>query len=299
MTCGSCEHLIEKVVRRNGAEVGEIGAANGFVRLTGVENQLGMIKTQLAERGFTETADDVSAGRGDFANVLNYLHAIIAIRPEVEVEAKLLNYAMGSILALAGISVVAYLFALNGLAAREAYIPLIALAVITAVSTAYPYYHAKCYSNRMSCSNGMMSGMIMGMMPGFMVGALVGATNGMFIGSTLGLIAGIFMGVKLGKCCGTMGALEGIMAGLMAGIMGAMTSVMLINDNLVAFLYILFAVCVFVLAGLSYMMHREAGHTPKQEFRTNFTGFLAASIIMWALLVIIMAFGPKGPIVYT
>ncbi|HLC92239.1 MAG TPA: hypothetical protein VJH23_00870 [archaeon] len=297
MTCGSCEHLIEKVVARNGASVNAIDATLGFVRLTCDESQIGTIRAQLAEKGFAET-DEISAQRGNLANVWNYARSIISAKPEVEVEAKLLNYAMGSAIVLALLSAAAYLFALNGIPNKEAYLPLIALSVVTAISTAYPYYHAKCYTKRMSCSNGMMSGMIMGMMPGFMVGALLGATNGMFIGSTLGLIAGIFMGVKIGKCCGVMGALEGVMAGLMAGIMGAMTSVMMLNDNLIAFLYIMFAVCVFVLAGMSYMMHREAGHTPKQEFRTNFTGFLAASTIIWGLLMAFMAFGPKGPLTF-
>lgn len=297
MTCGACEHLIEKVLQRNGARVTEIDATKGMVALECEENSLPSIKQQLAEKGFAERTGQLTE-RGNIESVIRYISAVITVQPQAEVEARLLNYTIGTTIVLALLTGIVYFLLLGTSQSRSAYASIFALAVITAVSTTYPYIHAQCYNRGISCTNGMMIGMIMGMMPGFMIGALLGATNGMFIGSTIGLIAGIAVGAKVGKCCGVMGAMEGIMAGLMAGIMGAMTSVMMLNDHLIEFLYILFAVCVFVLAGMSYLMHREAGAVPKQEFRASFPAFLLTSIAIWALLIAIMLFGPKGPLTF-
>ena len=295
MSCGACEAIVEKIARNNGATITSMDANAGKVVLDCAGSAIGTIKQQLAQKGFPERGE---GERGDYSNVLNYIRAIISVQPNVEVEARLLNYALGSAIILAILSFIAYSLFSPSLQQPAAYIPLIALAIVTSAATAFPYFHSASYHNRISCSNGMMIGMITGMMPGFMIGALLGATNGMFIGSTVGLIAGIAIGYKVGKCCGVMGAMEGIMAGLMAGIMGAMTSVMMLNDHLIEFLFILFAVCAFVLAGMSYMLHREAGATPKENPGANFAQYLALNILIWAVLVAFMLFGPRGPIIY-
>src|SRR3989344_3494482 len=53
-----------------------------------------------------------------------------------------------------------------------------------------------------------------------------------FMGGVFGMIVGSTLGIWTGSCCGIMGTMEGMMAGFMGGWMGAMTSVMLVNDNL-------------------------------------------------------------------
>lgn len=156
-----------------------------------------------------------------------------------------------------------------------------------------------CYRKEISCTNGMMVGMTIGMIAGFMCGAIIGATNGMFFGAVVGVIIGMILGCNVGRCCGIMGALEGLMAGLMAGTMGAMLSVMLINDNLIAFMYFLFGCSAIILGGLSYMMYRESGPISNDQLGINFTGFLLASLLLTVVLVAIMFFGPKGSIIYS
>src|SRR3989338_235507 len=101
-------------------------------------------------------------------------------------------------------------------------------------------WHIKSYRHTFSCSMGMMAGMTIGMMSGFLLGAIIGATNGMFMGSVYGMFTGMFIGAWITRCCGIMSVMEGLMAGLMGGIMGAMTTVMMLNDNLVLFMTLLF-----------------------------------------------------------
>ncbi|MEW6036613.1 MAG: heavy-metal-associated domain-containing protein [Candidatus Micrarchaeota archaeon] len=297
MTCGSCEKLIERVAEQNGAKVKEIDAKSGVVALSCEEGTLETLRRQLAEKGFNEKAGDAGQ-RGDPARVKTYLSSIIAGEPHVEVESKLVNYALGSTAALVVLGGLGYAAALPSVSSLGAYMPLLALAILTSVMTVFSYLHMSSYGKGISCNNGMMVGMTMGMISGFMVGALIGATNGMFIGSTVGMAAGIALGGNLGRCCGVMGTMEGVMAGLMAGIMGAMTSVMMLRENLVLFLYILFGICAFVLGGLSYMMYRESGAAPKEAFSTRFAGFAATCAAFAIALSLMMVYGPKGILVY-
>src|SRR3989344_5397138 len=97
------------------------------------------------------------------------------------------------------------------------------------------------------CMSGMMIGMTLGMIAGFLSGFFLSSTNGMFYGSVFGMAVGIFLGVLNGKCCGIMGVMEGMTAGFMGGLMGAMTSIMMLNDNLKAAGAIVFAFSAIIL----------------------------------------------------
>lgn len=297
MTCESCGRLIRKIAEQNGAVVNGIDFHRHSVSLSCEPEKIDGLKKQLAEKGYPEKGSS-SISRGDPSRVGKYIAAVIAGERHVEVETKLLNYALGSATALILLGGIAYSTFLQEAPNASSYIPLLLLTIVGGVVTVYSYSHMKCYRKSISCMNGMMVGMTMGMISGFMVGALIGATNGMFIGSTAGMAVGIALGVNLGGCCGISGAMEGIMAGLMAGIMGAMTSVMMLNDNLIAFLYILFGVCSFVLGGLSYLMFREAGSAPAQELRAGFPHFLVFCALLVLGLSAIMLFGPRGPLTY-
>ncbi len=297
MTCGACEGIIEKIVGRNGATVNEIDANSGFVRITGEEDVLTRIKKELADRGFREKGSD-DGSRGDPQRVFAYINSILRVDKSVEAEAILTNYALTSLI-ISGLAIaIGFMLFLKGMPNSMAYAPLLVLSVFAAVITTFSYNHAKCYSDGISCTNGMMIGMIMGMIPGFMVGAIVGATNGIFVGSVAGMLAGIIMGVKVGKCCGIMGALEGVMAGLMAGLMGAMLSIMALNDHLIAFLYIIFGISGAILIGMSYLLNREIGGREAGQVKTSIVKFTATSLLLTVIMVVLIFFGPKGPIVY-
>jgi hypothetical protein len=236
--------------------------------------------------------------RGNHENVAKYIFSILAGDPHVAVESKLLMYALGSALILLGIGFFGYglLFKafVNAINATSFMLAVVAISVILA----FTYFHMLCYRKGLSCSNGMMIGMTVGMIAGFVIGAIIAATNGMFIGAVVGIAFGIYLGFSLGKHCGIMGALEAIMAGLMSGLMGSMTSVMLFNDNMMAMIYIIMGIGAVTLGGLSYMMHREAGHADMRNLKANFIGFFIASLLISGALLLIMVFGPKGPLTY-
>lgn len=298
MTCDSCGKLIKRVAEQNGAAVISIDYQKHSVTIACEPEKLDSIKQQLAEKGYPEKGFE-GGTRGNPERVKKYLSAIVAGEEHVEIEYKLMNYALATMIVLILIGGIGYVsFVAKSVTNAGKYVPLLILAILGSIVTVFSYYHLNCYRKNLSCMNGMMVGMTMGMITGFMVGALIGATNGIFIGSVAGMAVGIALGANIGRCCGVMGAMEGIMAGLMAGIMGAMTSIMMLRENLVLFLYLLFGVCAFVLAGLSYMMYREAGAASKTEFKKTLVDFLAATGSFTFVLAAIMLFGPKGLLIY-
>jgi len=239
-------------------------------------------------------AESGVSSRGDPKRVADYIKAVIIGDPLAKVESVLFRYSLGTIMAFIVLLTLVYAagFSLPG---PPAYLPFILIGFASSVIVCASYMHVESYKQKMCCVNGMMVGMTSGMACGFLAGALIGATNGMFIGSAAGSLAGIVVGSMAGRFSGVMGAMEGIMAGLMSGTMGAMLSVMMINDNLMAFIVLLFGVCFIILASLSYMMHREAGPTPRND-GLGFLGFFALCAVFGILAALLMLFGPKGPI---
>ncbi len=295
MTCGACEKVIERVVQKNGGTVDEVDANTGTVRFHSQQERLDAIRGELAIKGFRER--DGAEDRGDPARVFGYVRSIIAGEQHVELENTLLNYAIGSaaFLIFSGSFIYGSLLDAFGTPIRA--VSMLLFVVAAAVLTAYSYAHMSAYRKWMSCANGMMVGMTTGMASGYMVGAVLGATNGMFIGSVGGMAVGIAIGLALGRFCGIMGAMEGMMAGLMSGTMGAMTTVMMINDNVIAFMYLLVGVCAVIIAGLSYMMFREAGPAPAGGYRGGFAVFAWMSVALSAMMLLVMIYGPKSGVV--
>jgi len=298
MTCGACEKVIERVVAQNGAEVREIDAGRGIVGILCPPEGIGAIKQQLAQRGFRERGENDSEERGDPRRVLAYIKSVIAGETHVQVESRLLNYALGATAILTIAGALSYGTVLGAYVNPLSAASLIFFVIMSAVMTVYSVSHMDTYRKGMTCTSGMMVGMTTGMVGGYMIGAVIGATNGMFVGSVTGTAAGIIIGLAVGRHSGVMGAMEGIMAGLMSGTMGAMTTVMMINDNLLAFLYILSGICLVITGLLSYMMFREAGPAPRHGFRGGFSRFLADSGAISAMMMLIILYGPKGGIVF-
>lgn len=295
MTCGACEKVIERTVTQAGAAVRQIDANRNLVGISAPENRIEDIKKLLAEKGFREIRQE-ELERGNPDRFLGYMKSVVAGEPHVMIENKLLNYALGTAAILGLSGALAYGLFLGAFGSPAAAVSLIFFVIISSVMSVYSLFHMEAYRKGMSCSNGMMVGMTTGMASGYMVGAILGATNGMFIGSVAGTGIGIAIGLSLGRYSGIMGAMEGVMAGLMAGTMGAMTSVMMLNDNLLAFLYLLSAICVVMVGGLSYMMFREAGPTPAAASRAGFGRFAGISAALGIMMAAIMLFGPKTPI---
>ncbi|MFH2105844.1 MAG: heavy-metal-associated domain-containing protein [Candidatus Micrarchaeota archaeon] len=300
MTCGACETLITRVITQNEGQVANIDIKNGQVTLFCEDDKLGLIKQNLSEKGFHEKNQEFmeEEQRGDHRRVVKYLLNILGKKPQAEVESTLLEYVIGSASAILILGFAAYLAFPAFINFALQYLPLLVLLFTGVLMLLFSYYHIRCYRKSLSCANGMMVGMTIGMMSGFLAGAIVGATNGMFIGSVVGMALGILPGFALGRYCGIMGAMEGIMAGIMAGTMGAMLSVMMVNDNLILFLYLLFGLCAVMLGGLSYMMHREAGPAQLKEMNVKFSEFALLAVAVSLLVLEIMLYGPKNGIIY-
>ena len=158
-------------------------------------------------------------------------------------------------------------------------------------------WHVKSYRHTFSCNLGMMAGMTVGMMVGFLLGAIIGATNGMFMGSVYGMFTGMFAGGWCARNCGIMSIMEGLMAGLMGGIMGAMTTVMMINDNLAIFMPILIGSITIILAGMTVMIFRESeehqGKIPPKDSHEIFL-YVLALFVLAMFTTFLMVYGPKS-----
>lgn len=246
--------------------------------------------------GQTSESSCCQEARGDPKRVIAYLRDVLAGEERVRLESDILKFSLGSLLALALLGIGLFALGLGSEMRSSSYPILLLLGAGTSVMTVASYNHMASYRKGMSCQNGMMVGMTAGMMSGFLSGALLGATNGMFIGSVAGCAIGIAVGIMLGRFSGIMGAMEGIMAGLMSGTMGAMLSVMMINDNLMAFLLLLFGIAIIIFGGLSYMMFREAGEVSGECQRPDLLVFFMSCAAFSMLLSIMMIYGPKGPI---
>ncbi|MFH1073367.1 MAG: cation transporter [Nanoarchaeota archaeon] len=164
---------------------------------------------------------------------------------------------------------------------------------IVALGTAV--FHVLSYRAKITHMVGMMIGMTFGMQAGMMLGVIIGATNGFFIGSLAGMLIGVGIGALMGKCCGIMGVMEGMMAGLMGGMMGPMISVMMFNDHLLWFMPFFMVINVLILGGLSYMFIQHVqGQKELTRRSTDFMTFASLSIIATAVLIAIIAYGPRS-----
>ncbi len=304
LSCGSCERIIERLAEKSGMKVKEIDGNTGRVVVDVPDASGGRqggdingFKAELAERGFFEKGQGAGQ-RGDFSRFAKFISSVVGGGENVAAESRLLNSALASFAGLLFASTGFYTLFLRGQANNLEYAPILFLTAVACALTVFSYFHASCYRKLLNCQNGMMVGMTMGMVPGFMVGAILGATNGMFIGSVAGMLFGMGLGYKLGKCCGIMGAMEGIMAGMMAGTMGAMLSVMMLRDNLVLFLGILFLSCSAVMAGLSYMLYREQGSAPEGGLAVGGKEFFFYALLMFILVLAVIFAGPKAALVY-
>ncbi|MBI3190163.1 hypothetical protein HYZ41_00510 [archaeon] len=169
--------------------------------------------------------------------------------------------------------------------------------VISAAVIGMGAWHIKSYRHTFDCSLGMMAGMTIGMMAGFLLGAIIGATNGMFMGSVYGMITGMFIGAWCARCCGIMSIMEGLMAGLMGGIMGAMTTVMMLNDNLVIFMPILIGSIIVIMAGMSVMIYKESSEYRdgiKKKDKYEMFSYVSLIFVLAMLTMFVMLYGPKS-----
>lgn len=292
VSCDSCEKVITRVVSRfAGAKFVSISPDQRTLELECGQNDVGQIKTELSRYGyldeglggqpFLQIARKIFAGYDGFRAENVFLTRLIMI--------------FGVLFALVALF---QFFVFSSIEGSEKLWPVLALVPLGVAVNIGSLWHTRMLGANFMCNTGMMIGMTIGMMAGFMIGAVLGATNGMFVGSVVGMLTGMVLGSWGGKSVGIMGVMEGMMAGLMAGLMGAMVSVMMVTDNLVPFLYILFASCTLIIVGLSYMIYKEAGPIMEEENVPSVFSLLFFGLVVTVFVVGLAVFGPKSAIAW-
>ncbi|MCF7871647.1 heavy metal translocating P-type ATPase [Candidatus Woesearchaeota archaeon] len=216
------------------------------------------------------------------------------------VESKIIPYTIGIFLIISILEVLAYFVFLKNI--PDFFVNYgwwILYLNISIATIGVAIWHVVAYlKNKITCMTGMMIGMTIGMQTGMMIGAVIGATNGFFAGAMVGMLLGCLVGWLTGKCCGVMGTMEGMMAGLMGGTMGPMISIMMFSDNLLIFMPFYIIINVIILGGLSIMMYEEVAEGKKHEKKpADFMTLSSIAIIATFILLAIMIYGPKSPLV--
>ncbi len=293
VTCEACEKVIGRILKRfDHAKVESISPDATTLTISCNENDLSEIKKKLNEYNYL---DDGISGIDHFSyTVKQIIHNRIGYRAEHEL---LIHVLLLFALLLVGLVAMHF----GWFNQNESFVslwPILALVPLGIAVNAGALLHVRYLRHHFNCTNGMMAGMIIGMISGFMSGAVVGATNGMFMGALVGMSIGMGVGAYAVRKTGVMGVLEGLMAGLMAGTMGAMLSIMMITDNLVPFLYILFAICTIILGGMNYFIIKEIGPIQEEKKSVALFPLVLISILFLMAFITLMLFGPKSAIVF-
>jgi hypothetical protein len=289
LNCESCEHVIRKIASRHSVEVEGVDFKKKTAKLNGEEHQIFNTADSLNEIGYAASFEKVPEKGKGMIRFMNFLSGSLAGKEDFKVQSKSLEVIVYSFIALLFLTTIVSTMNILPISKYLFYIYLSAFGTSLLLGT---IWHVSAYFDHFTHMNGMMVGMTLGMTTGFLAGAIIGATNGMFIGSVVGMVGGILVGAYWGNCCGVMGVLEGIMGGVMAGTMGAMLSVMLVLDNLDAFLGLLFISFAGILIGLNYLVYKE---TLGDEFKIPQIGkpILIAGLAH-LILMLIIAYGPRG-----
>lgn len=290
LNCDSCHRLLQKALEKYpNSKLEHVDFQSNSITVDCEEKDLPAIKQSIVEKGFSIPGETVAKSQ-----FKTFVDGLTSDSPEFKTEKSLLSGCLITLVVLLLLTTIFHFVFLKN-TNESKLLPLVFLSVFGVVVNYGALKHVRLYSS-LSCSTGMMTGMTVGMMSGFMLGAILGASNGMFIGSLVGMIVGIITGIIAGYCCGVMGIMEGMMAGLMAGLMGAMTGFMLISDNLILFVFVLFAVCTVILGGLSYMLFKESGNSPEKPI-SFFNLFIICLIVSLGVILLVL-YGPKSPLAW-
>ncbi len=170
---------------------------------------------------------------------------------------------------------------------------------ISVVSISMAVLYMLYNKTKVPCMTGMMIGMTIGMQIGMMIGAVIGATNGYFTGAMVGMILGSIGGIIAGFTSNsTMSWVQGLMSGIMGGTMGPMISVMMFTDRIIIFMPFYILLNLVLLWGFMKMYHEEAidGNKELVHKKIDLLTFASTCIIISAILIFIMVYGPKSPI---
>ncbi len=293
VSCDACEKVIGRILRRySQAKIESISSDATTLTLSCYAEDLPQIKNRLREYNYL---NEEKNNQPHFSYVMK---RILGNQPGYEAEHELFTQTMGIFTLLLLVLGGAYFFWFSQMEIFYKLSPILILLPLGIAVNAGALLHVRNVRQHFNCTNGMMTGMIVGMISGFMSGALIGATNGMFMGSLTGMTIGMSASAYAVRKTGIMGVLEGMMAGLMAGTMGAMLSVMMLSDNLILFLYILFGACILILGGMSYFIVKEVGLIQEEKKHVDFIPFALMNTLLFLAVLALILFGPKSSIAW-
>src|SRR3989344_896278 len=279
MECDSCSTLLKKRFEKLEG-IGSIKFSSEAVDISFEENKLSTEKLLQTIRDAGYRADIHPFEK---KNLAERKREFLEKKVKYEMEYRLLKYSLAIFFILGFLELIAYfLYFKNIPFFVEKYRWWLLYLNISIASLSAALWHFLSYKARVTC----------------MLGSVFGATNGLFIGSLVGLILGVTAGVLTGKCCGIMGIIQGLMAGLMGGIMGPMTTLMLFSDHLLWFMPLFMAVNLVIVWGFSYMIFEEMVENKEvTKAPISFFKLTLFSIVITAILVMVMVFGIKSPLV--
>src|SRR3989338_1116155 len=263
MTCNSCERLISKAVESLGGKVHRISASEGRATIEIEEGKQEQMLAKIKEAGY---GPHVQGGSGEMREQQG-------------------SSALGGGISFASFEQEAADFFKRLLNAGELSIErdILKMSVFTLLALFALSFVAYLFAWNKGGQGALYQFVLYGMVAN--VAALAAISQINTYGRNLSCMNGI------------MGVLEGMMAGLMGGTMGAMLTVMMLADNLLLFMPVLFAACIAILLGLAFMMHQNHRHAQRESavsFGTFFMLALCASIIVAAVIM----YGPRASIVF-
>ncbi len=293
--CDSCSKLISKKLQKEGINGIKIHADSVEVDFDDSRLSADDVKKDIKSLGFRASFEPFER-----KSLKERWRDFKENRHKYELESKVVSFSIGIFVLLSLLEGLAYLFFFKNMPNfLQNYGWWLFYLNISVVSVAVGMWHVASYKAKITCMAGMMIGMTVGMQAGMMLGAVIGATNGFFVGCMAGMIIGVLVGIYAGKCCGVMGVMEGMMAGLMGGTMGPMISVMMFSDHLLVFMPFYMLVNVVIMWGLSYMMYEEVVENKDnvEKKPLDFVSLASIAVISTILLVILMVYGMKSPLV--
>lgn len=307
MHCDSCVKTLRKAI---GSVAGvkdvniDLNTGKAKVEYDPENTNMNAITSAVETNGYKAVfGESPSAGEtSQQINGLDIFSHLIFDKSRFHAERGMLKIGLLTFVTLSVLEIIAYyaFFVNSPTFAAWNYGTYIFYLILAVTLTGSALWHLDAYRKKVTCQTGMMMGMTVGMLSGFLLGAIVGATNGMFAGSAFGMVVGMLFGVYGGRCCGIMGIMEGLMAGFMGGIMGAMTTVMLINDNILMFFPLMFASSAVILIGLTYMIYKDYNHgligkaNPNDLQSHSFSVLITFTFLLTMATTWIIVYGPRS-----
>ncbi|MEM3372687.1 MAG: hypothetical protein QXF76_00520 [Candidatus Anstonellales archaeon] len=282
--CSACSAVISKLAQKYNAKILEIDDVNGRVKISANSDyDFHILKRELENKLYAEISIR------DF--IINSFLKKDGFEDEYY---KLIEFLITILL----MSIISSLFMIFNLipATQQNFIIFILLIYSVSFSNTVSNYLDK-FHQKIDCNKAMMCGMTLSMTIGMIFGGLIAISNGLFYGSIIGTTLGLIYGIKH-SCRYAMAHIESVIGAFMGGTMGAMLTIMLLYDNLFAFLIFMAIIHFLALTLLSYLLKKDlflsSENLNSDSAKINFK-YILHSLIFFLIIILSILILPKGP----